>query len=272
MIEQQLHVGILGGGQLGRMMAQAGHRLGINITIVDPKGVNSPAGQISSFAMKGSFNDEEIIRQLANKVDILTVEIEHINTNTLLELEKEGKIIHPSPRTLQIIQDKYNQKIFLQQYNIPIADFLLVQTRTDADNVANQFGYPFMMKSRTMAYDGNGNAVVNGPKDIELAWQKLKGENGMLYAERWVPYVKELAVMIVRSCKNQVHAYPLAETVQQNNICHTVLVPAQVNSKIEQRAIDISLNAVEKLTGAGIFGVELFLTATGEVFLKYVRF
>lgn len=265
-----INVGILGGGQLGRMMAQAAHRLGVRLTILDPKGEQSPAGQLCHESITGSFTDATAIRQLAAQVDLLTVEIEHVNAQVLMELEKEGKTIHPSPETIRLIQDKYRQKEFLNQLEIPVADSRLVETLEQVEDVAKEFGYPFMLKSRTFAYDGNGNAAVHSSDQIQSAWKKLKGQNGMLYAEKWVPYTKELAVMIVRGKNNQVQAYPLTETVQQNNICHTVLAPAQVTSKIQLEAIEMSRKAVQHLKGCGIFGVELFLTADGQVLLNEI--
>ncbi|GLD95725.1 hypothetical protein PINS_up004403 [Pythium insidiosum] len=266
-------VGVLGGGQLGRMMAAAAHRLGLELVVLDPLGAQSPAGQLGVGAIAGSFTDEAKIQELAARCDVLTVEIEHVNAAVLQRLERVQ--VHPAPQTIALIQDKFQQKQFFAGVDgVHVAPFAVVASHADAAAVGQAFGYPFMLKSRLLAYDGKGNAVVSQPSDIADAFAKLGASNAkdggaMLYAEKWVPFVKELAVMVVKA-GTDVRAYPVVETTQKDSICDTVLAPAQVSAATYAAAQQLALHAIEKLEGNGIYGVELFLTADGGVLLNEV--
>ncbi|CDS11261.1 hypothetical protein LRAMOSA03524 [Lichtheimia ramosa] len=258
------------GGQLGRMMVEAASRLNLSVTILDSP-VNSPAKQIESTQehIHGAFKDPVKIRELASKVDVLTVEIEHVDAQVLAEIEKEGKVkVHPSAKTIQTIQDKYAQKQHLQSHGIPVAEYM---ETPDADAVAaagKQFGYPFMLKSKTMAYDGKGNYVVRSADDIPAAMEALK--NLPLYAEKWAPFVKELAVMVVRRANGEVRAYPVVETIHKNSICHLVIAPAQADGAALAKAQAIAADAIKSFPGAGIFGVEMFLMKDGSILLNEI--
>ncbi|KAJ0405181.1 hypothetical protein P43SY_001386 [Pythium insidiosum] len=266
-------VGVLGGGQLGRMMAAAAHRLGLELVVLDPLGAQSPAGQLGVGAVAGSFTDEAKIQELAARCDVLTVEIEHVNAAVLQRLE--GVRVHPAPQTIALIQDKFQQKQFFAQADgVHVAPFAVVTSQADAEAVGRSFGYPFMLKSRLLAYDGKGNAVVSQPSDIPEAFAKLGASaaasgGAMLYAEKWVPFVKELAVMVVKAGAD-VRAYPVVETTQTDSICDTVLAPAQVSAATYAAAQQLALHAIAQLEGNGIYGVELFLTADGGVLLNEV--
>jgi phosphoribosylaminoimidazole carboxylase len=189
-------VGILGGGQLGRMMIEAGHRLGVRCVVLDPGGATSPAGQLADLSIEGSFKDADKIRELAAVSDVLTTEIEHVNTDILEQLEREGKEIHPKPSTVRLIQDKYQQKVHLAQHHVPLPEFVDVPDVAAAHDAGRRFGFPYMLKNKKLAYDGRGNAVVKTAADVEAAFAKLGGAE--LYAEKWASFVKELAVMVVQ--------------------------------------------------------------------------
>lgn len=253
-------VGILGGGQLGRMMVEAANRLNIK-TVVLEKGELAPAKQINAVSehIDGSFTDLDDIKKLAKKCDVLTVEIEHVNTDALKQVEKEfGVQVHPSPETLEIIKDKFLQKQHLMKYDIPVAESVSIEsTEDDLFKVGEKFGYPFMLKSKTEAYDGRGNFVVKNKKFVKESLTFLNDRP--LYAEKWAPFAKELAVMVVRSVDNNVYSYPTVETVQRNNICHIVYAPARISETVQKAAQILAKEAVHSFTGAGIFGVEMFL-------------
>lgn len=188
--------------------------------------------------------------------------------------------VEPHPQTLRTIQDKFNQKEFLAQVHprVPMGPFALVRSIRHLQDVAAEYGYPLMLKSRKMAYDGRGNYVLNSLNDINYALKTLCGTEDSddeqvwdsLYAEKWVPYVKELAVMVAKGADGQVVAYPCVETVQKNNICHLVYAPAPVSHEIEERAKKISMDAVRHLHGSGVFGVELFLLHDGSIVLNEI--
>ncbi|TMW69854.1 hypothetical protein Poli38472_002010 [Pythium oligandrum] len=269
-------VGVLGGGQLGRMMASAAHRLGIQLVVLDPQGSESPAGQMGVKAIAGSFTKDEDIAMLAAECDVITVEIEHVNAASLQKLQNNSErpiAVHPSPSTIALIQDKYQQKVFFNGVpNVDVAPFKVVTSVADAEHIGEEFGYPYMLKSRLFAYDGKGNAVVSQASDIADAFAKLgmqEGQEIKLYAEKWVPFTKELAVMVVKS-NEDVRAYPVVETTQKDSICDTVLAPAQIPHDTYVKAKQMAFDAISKLDGNGIYGVELFLTKDNEVFLNEI--
>ncbi|CAO3647710.1 unnamed protein product [Mucor fragilis] len=263
-------VGILGGGQLGRMMVEAASRLNLSVTILDAP-VDAPAKQIESTQshIQGAFNDADKITELASQVDVLTVEIEHVNADVLAKIEQEGRVrVCPSAFTVKTIQDKYNQKKYLESHGIPVAEYREIKDADAVKQVAKEFGYPLMLKSKTMAYDGKGNYVVKTEADVEKAVAALS--KTPLYAEKWAPFVKELAVMVVRRANGEIRSYPVVETIHKNSICHLVIAPAQIDGSVAVKAQQIAENAIKSFPGAGIFGVEMFVMADGEILLNEI--
>lgn len=265
-------IGILGGGQLGRMIVEAAHRLNIKTIILDAP--QSPAKQINALDdhVDGSFTDYESIAKLAEKVDILTVEIEHVDVDALKKIQKKFPQIeiYPLPDTIKLIQDKYLQKEHLIKHGIAVTESQAI-TENTTDNltkVGQQYGYPFMLKSRTLAYDGRGNFVVKDESYVKKALEFLADRP--LYAEKWCPFAKELAVMVVRSIEGEVFSYPTVETIHQNNICHLVYAPARINDTLAEKASILAQNAVKSFPGCGIFGVEMFLLENGELLINEI--
>ncbi|KAK5782367.1 phosphoribosylaminoimidazole carboxylase ADE2 PWA37_005371 [Arxiozyma heterogenica] len=265
-------VGILGGGQLGRMLVEAANKLNIKTVVLDAE--NSPAKQVSNSTehLVGSFSNPNDIRKLASKCDILTIEIEHVDVPTLKSLKDEfPKLqISPSPETIELIQDKYKQKEFLIKNKIQVAESVAITNPTEESlqSIGKKFGYPFMLKARTFAYDGRGNFVVKNESSIPEALEALKGSK--LYAEKWAPFVKELSVMIVRTLDNRVYAYPVVETIHKNNICHLCYCPAELPNSIRLKAALLAENAIKAFSGAGIFGVEMFLLDNGDILINEI--
>jgi phosphoribosylaminoimidazole carboxylase len=285
-------VGILGGGQLGRMLTEAAHRMNIKIAILDSK--DAPAKQINARHphVEGSFANPDAVRELARQCDILTVEIEHVDTNVLeeiaetgVEVNQEGHIkqkrveVQPSWRTIRIIQDKYLQKQHLHSLGISTAESVpLASNSTNAVVDAGEIlGYPFMLKSRTQAYDGRGNFPVRSPSDIPAALNALGTRP--LYAEKWIEFTHELAVMVVKTqdgqsggddfaWKRNTLAYPVVRTVHEDSICKLVYAsPLQTPLVSQQSTRDaevIARKAISGFLGKGVFGVELFLTVDSE--------
>lgn len=264
-------IGILGGGQLGRMLVEAAHRLNIKTIILDAP--NSPAKQINALDdhVDGSFTNLDAITKLAKKCDILTVEIEHVDVDALNIVSKDlGIPIYPLPETIKLIQDKYLQKKHLISHEVPVIESLEVVNNIEEDllEIGEKFGYPLMLKSRTLAYDGRGNFVVKTKDSIKEALSFLSERP--LYAEKWCPFVKELAVMVVRSIEGQVYAYPTVETIHQNNICHLVYAPARISDTLATKASLVAQNAVKSFPGCGIFGVEMFLLPNNELLINEI--
>lgn len=291
-------VGVLGAGQLGRMFVEAASRLNVSVRLLDV-GTSAPAKQISfapsakdpstSEHIDGSFTDADKIRELASKVDVLTIEIEHVNAAQLQAVLDEGivKEVHPLPSTIALIQDKYAQKEHLVKHSLPVAHYVAVgsaeagppadaasASKAQIEGVARageEFGFPLMLKSRTQAYDGKGNFVVKDASQAEEGVKALGNGSRGLYAEKWAPFVKEVAVMVVRSSTGEVRAYPAVETIHRDNICHTVLAPLRSEDpQVPERAKKIAEQAVATFGGAGVFGVELFLMADGQLVINEI--
>lgn len=217
--------------------------------------------------IEGNFYDAGKIRELSSIADVITTEIEHVNVTALTELTKEGRLVQPDPETLSIIQDKLLQKEHLVLRNVSVADFMAVHTVADSILAGTLYGYPMMLKNRKLAYDGRGNAKVGSEAEAVTQFEKLGGAD--LYAEKWVDYEKELAVMVVRS-KEGIFTYPLVETVQEDSICRVVIVPANIPSSSQKEALEVARAAVAGFTGLGVYGVELFLLRDGSVILNEV--
>lgn len=260
-------LGIVGGGQLGRMLGFAAKRLGFTVTVIDPT-PDSPAGQVVDKQIVADFKDEAAIRKLASESDYITFEIELANSTILDELTKNGVRVNPSAKTLTIIKDKLRQKQFLKKSGLPVANFVPVETEDDVKRAAEKFGYPILLKARFDSYDGRGNAIIPSEYDIEEGLRKLEGRK--LYVEKTIQFTKELAVIIARNRNGAIKVYPVVETIHKNNICHTVLAPAPVSAKVKSKAELLAVKVMRKLGGAGVFGIEMFLTDKGEVFVNEI--
>jgi phosphoribosylaminoimidazole carboxylase len=255
------------------MLVASASLLNLDVTILDV-GAHAPAKQIYNHEhprthIDGSFSDASKITQLASQVDILTVEIEHVNVDVLEQIERDpfgARVeIHPSTQTLRTIQDKYRQKEHLRLNHLPVAEYAIVEsTNLALEEAIQTFGLPLMLKSRTLAYDGRGNFVVRSADDVQDALMAMG--NRPLYAEKWASFVKEVAVMVVRTIDGNVVSYPAVETVHKDSICHLVFAPLRgVGATLEENARKLAEHAVKTFTGAGVFGVELFLMSDGEL-------
>ena len=258
------------------MLAVPASLLDLDMVFLDV-GEHSPAKQV--FAPKhaekahinGSFSDPDKVKELARKVDVLTVEIEHVNVDMLERVEPSVPLgVHPSPSTIRIIQDKYLQKRHLQSHGCPVSDFVEVEASAESlSSAASKLGLPFMLKSKTLAYDGRGNYALKDLTQIPDALSALK--NRPLYAEKWVPFSTEISVMVVRSTSGEVRSYPIVETVHKDNICHLVFAPLRSKDPVvTKRARLVAESAIRSLEGAGVFGVEMFLLDDGK--FRILRF
>lgn len=266
-MENKKTIGIVGGGQLGKMLASGAHRLGLKVVVLDPT-ENCPASYVADEQIIGSFKDKAKILELAQVADYITFEIESANADALDELVARDLPVHPNPSILKIIKDKFEQKVYLTNHNIPVADFAIVTNKDDALKQGEIFGYPFLLKARFDAYDGRGNFVVKNECDIDEAFEKLA--NSTLYAEKFVPFVKELAVVSARDMFGKIVSYPVVETVHKNNICHIVRSPAPVDDEVKGKAQDLAQKVLDALSFVGVCAVEMFLTADGEVFVNEI--
>lgn len=252
-------IGIAGGGQLGRMLADAAHALDFKVVTLDPD-PRGPAGQVSDEQIAGDYKDAAMIRALSEHSDVLTFEIESVNVDALEELAHAGFAVHPTPRTLSIIKDKLYQKQFLEMHGIPVAPFALPEE-------AETLGYPYVLKARSGGFDGRGNALVEKPEDVHAAVQKIKG--AAAYAEGFVRFEKELAIVAARTSAGEIKVFPLVETIHKNHICHMTLAPAPVDETVASKAHDLAEKVLATFEGAGVFAIEMFLV-NGEVLVNEI--
>ncbi|XP_052187596.1 phosphoribosylaminoimidazole carboxylase, chloroplastic isoform X3 [Diospyros lotus] len=201
---------------------------------------------------------------------VLTVEIEHVDVATLEKLEQRGVDCQPKASTIRIIQDKYMQKVHFSGHGIPLPEFMQIDDLESAKRAGDLFGYPLMIKSKRLAYDGRGNAIAKSEEEISSAVNALGGYDRGLYVEKWAPFIKELAVIVARGRDNSILCYPVVESIHRENICHIVKAPANIPWKIRKLATDVAYKAVSSLEGAGVFAVELFLTGDGQILLNEV--
>jgi 5-(carboxyamino)imidazole ribonucleotide synthase len=260
-------IGIVGGGQLGRMLTLAALPLGFRVVVLNPA-PDSPAAQVGAEEIVGDLYDAAALERLAEVADYITIEIEHLDAVALARLVALKKTINPAPQTVQLIQDKLRQKEFLQAKGIKTAPFAPISNKDDAAEIWEQFEKKMLVKTRHGAYDGRGNMLVTNKTELQAALERFKGHE--LYAEQFVPFAKELAVMVARSASGDIKLYPVVETVHERNICVEVRAPADIAPAEYAKAEALALQVAEHLEGAGVFGIEMFLTAGGEVLVNEI--
>ena len=262
-------LGIIGGGQLGMMIAEAAKKMPQHISkiiVLDPT-LNCPAAQVGAEQIIGDFKDKSAIIDLANKSDIITYEIESGDSQVLKSVEKDAEI-NPSPDTLRIIQDKFLQKSFLLENNIQVPEFIEIRNLDDVKEGLKKFGYPALLKARRDAYDGRGNFKINTEDEIQNAFDYFKGQKLLL--ERYVPFKMEVSVIASRNTKGQIKTYPLVENIHEENILRQTIAPARVSDRVAQNAEKIAEKTMSVLKGAGIFGIEMFVTEDEEVTINEI--
>lgn len=261
-------IGIIGGGQLGMMITEASKNLSryiSDIIVVDPT-PQCPASKMGAKQIIGDYSDENAITKLAEESDIITYEIESGNVRILKKLEKLVEI-NPSPKSLEIIQDKLKQKKFLFKNKLPVPIFDKIQTVSDFIEKSNKFDLPLMMKARKGGYDGHGNILINSLSDIHNYHTKL--HNGF-FIEKIIDFKMEISVIIVRNAAGDISMYPISENIHSENILRMAIVPARIKANIEKKAKEIAKNAIKCFNGAGVFCVEMFLTQDDNILINEI--
>jgi len=262
-------LGIIGGGQLGMMLTEAAKKMNEHISdviVLDPT-KNCPASKVGARQIVGDFKDKNAIVELSLQSDIITYEIES-GDSEVLESINSGMTINPAPSTLRIIQDKYMQKRFLRENGLPVPDFVEINSFEDAKEKINSFGFPVMLKVRRDAYDGRGNFRIENPEDVTHAYEQFSGRSIML--EKVVDFQMEVSVIAARNTKGQIATYPLVENIHEENILKLTIAPARVNKKISEEAENIAKKTMEVFHGAGVFGIEMFVTKDDQVLINEI--
>lgn len=255
-------IGILGGGQLGRMLAMEAKRTGYYVITLDPT-PKCPAGLFADKEIVAAYDDVKAAESLAKDSDVLTYEFENINVEMVRNLEKAGYKIFPGSHVLEISQDRILEKTFFRKNGIPVCDFLKVVTIKDLEKADKEVGYPAVLKTCRFGYDGKGQIVIKNKKQALRAYEQLKGQD--LIWEKFVDFEKEISVICVRNLESDVVIYPIPENIHKENILDISIVPARISKKTEKMAKEIALAVASRLKVVGTFCVELFVLKNGEV-------
>lgn len=268
-ITDPLTIGIIGGGQLGKMIALAAKRMALKVCVLDPS-CSCPCSSISDELIVADFKDAQAIKKLGSKSDVVTYEIELANTSTLMELARESRnLVNPSPWTLQIIQDKFRQKSFLKKFGLTIPSFSLIESEQQLSKACKKYGFPTILKARYDSYDGKGNYTIRSENDIPFAYS-LFGTDRKPMLEKYVNFRQEISIMVARNLSGQIISFPVAENLHRDHILQMSIVPARVSDKVARRAKKMAEQTLAALRGSGIFGIEMFLTQDNEVVINEI--
>jgi len=262
-------LGIIGGGQLGMMLTEAAKKMPEHISdviVLDPTR-NCPAAKVGAKQIVADFKNKNAIVELSLQSDILTYEIES-GDSEILESLNGNLTINPSPATLKTIQDKFIQKKFLHENGLPVAEFVAVESLLDLKEKASLFGYPVMLKARRDAYDGRGNFRIERPEQLSQAFEQFQGRSLML--EKIINFQMEVSVIAARNTKGEIATYPVVENIHEENILKMTIAPARVSKQTSNEAERVAKKTMEVLHGAGVFGIEMFVTRDDKVIINEI--
>ncbi|MCU4924995.1 5-(carboxyamino)imidazole ribonucleotide synthase [Halobacteria archaeon AArc-dxtr1] len=259
-------VGVVGGGQLGRMLGEAAAPLGVELIVLDPT-PDCPAAPVARDQIVADFDDAEGIRELATRSDVLTFEIELADQDLLERTgEETGTPVHPRPGTLRTIHDKLVQKLELSDAGVPVPPFRAVEDAADVRAAIDEYGAPVMLKARTGGYDGRGNVPVASKADAEDA---LEAVAGPAMVEAFVDFEREISVIAAKGA-DEIATFPIGENVHVDEILRETIVPAGSGESVSERAREVASDVLEVMGGRGIYGIELFESPDGEVLLNEI--
>jgi len=259
-------LGVVGGGQLGRMLAEAASPLGVDLVVLDPT-PDCPASSVAADQIVADFDDADAVNELASRVDALTFEIELADPDVLAAASEEhGVPVQPDPGTLETIQDKLVQKEMLADAGIPVPEFVAVATAEGLERVVEEFG-GVMLKAREGGYDGRGNVPVETPEAAAAALDEV-GSAAM--AEEFLDFEREIAVMGLKGADGETRTYPVTETVHREEILRESVTPARAGDAVVAEARSVARDVLEVLDGRGVFGIELFETRDGDVLVNEI--
>ncbi|MFN5003787.1 MAG: 5-(carboxyamino)imidazole ribonucleotide synthase [Bacteroidota bacterium] len=261
-LSQSKRIGVLGGGQLGRMLIQSAIDFNIHFSVLDPDG-NAPCSKISDFT-SGKLTDFDTVVAFGKHLDLITIEIENVSVAALKELVKQGKQVYPQPEVIELIQDKRTQKEFYRQNHFPTAGFVLTDTKEDVKNSKDFL--PAVNKLGKEGYDGRGVQILRSESDLDKAFDKPS------LLEKLIDFEKEISVIVARNASGDVVCYPAVEMVfhPEANLVEYLFAPAQVSDAIAKKAEQLARGIIEKLNMVGLLAVEMFVTKNGEVLVNEI--
>jgi 5-(carboxyamino)imidazole ribonucleotide synthase len=258
-----LRIGVLGGGQLGRMMLQSATDFNLEIHMIDPD-PSAPCAKIAHSFVQGDLQDYDAVMAFGKQMDLITIEIEAVNTDALKALQAQGKKVFPQPEIIELIQDKRKQKTFYKANRIPTADFILTENK--AEVAQHRDFLPAVNKLGKGGYDGRGVQVLRSEKDLDKAFEAPS------LLEKLIDFKKELSVIVARSASGEVKCFPLVELVfhPQANLVEFLFAPAEVSAAIEAEAQQLAEDVITKLDMVGLLAVEMFLTQDDQLLVNEI--
>ena len=259
----KLSIGVLGGGQLGRMMIQSAIDYNLDIKVMDPD-PKAPCKSLVEKFIVGDITDYDSVLRFGEDCDLLTIEIENVNTEALKILEASGKMVYPQPKVIELIKDKRKQKTFYKANRIPTADFVLTEDR--ADTAKHDYMIPAVNKLATEGYDGRGVQMIRTQEDLRRAFDRP----GLL--EPLVDIDKELSVIVAKNADGEIKSYPTVEMSYhpEHNLVEFLFCPAEISQDLEEKAQSLASEVIDKLDMVGLLAVEMFLTKGGELLVNEV--
>lgn len=255
-------IGIVGGGQLGKMMAQSAKAMGFSVGILEPS-FPSPAGEVADFQITASYEDEEALKQLAKKCQVLTFEFENVQVKTL-EAAAQFTYFPQGTKLLYLSQNRLREKTYLKNLGIPLAKFAPVSSLKELQQASATIGFPCVVKTLEGGYDGKGQVVLQGEKDLDKA--AFLVEKVPCILEEWVDFAQEISVIVARNPAGEVALFPVSENIHRHNILHVSIVPARIAKTTFQKAQALALKIAEDIQLVGTLAVEMFVGKNGEIY------
>ena len=260
-------IGILGGGQLGRMLSQAASRLGFDVVILDPQ-ENSPAGRVSRGQIVAAYDDPDALTVLGRVCDVVTFEFENVPAASADRLAENGALVAPGPTALAVAQDRVDEKTFLNAVGATTVDFAAVGSLDDLTAALDRLGVPALLKTRREGYDGKGQIWIRDTAEAPSALEAIDGRPAILEAR--AAFTRELSIIAARSQSGQVAVYPLGENIHSGGVLKTTLAPAAVDAATQTRARDIAEAILDGLDYVGVIGIELFDLGDGRLLVNEI--
>ena len=257
-------IGIIGGGQLGKMMALSAKGMGFRVIVLDPT-EDCPCGQVADEQIVGGYDDLDKIKQLSEASDVITYEFENIDADALDWLNKNA-YVPQGTELLRVTQDRIEEKRNIKAAGVRVAPYAVVAKVEDVSAGIEELGFPAVLKTATGGYDGKGQLVIRGSEDIELAETLVS--QGPCVLEKWISFEKEISVIITRSTTGETAVFPVAENIHKDNILHQTIVPARISKQAEKTAIEAAKQIASALGLTGTLAVEMFLAADDEIYIN----
>ncbi|APB77576.1 N5-carboxyaminoimidazole ribonucleotide synthase [Paenibacillus polymyxa] len=258
-------IGLLGGGQLGRMLVLAGTNLGYRFVTLDPT-PDSPCGQVSE-QIRAAYDDEHAARELAERCDVITYEFENVDAGVAALLEQESSVPQGSS-LLYTTQHRLREKRSIEAAGVPVAPYREISSLADMVQAVAELGVPCVLKTAVGGYDGKGQVVIRQPEEATAAYEQLAGGGAELVLEQFIRFRCEISVIVARSTNGEAKAFPPAENIHVNNILHTSIVPARVPEPVQEEARKLALAVAESLGAVGLLAVEMFVTEDGQLYVN----